>query len=483
MPITRSQANFAAHQRSLTVLLDNDLLAMILFRAPFYAHDILKAVCKTFKNILETDFHQRRLVAGFTEPVVLAFGGNDAFDGERYHKHLLALIDHQWVYRNSLCAWGNDLYSSMLHDHLIVVGGGEIGRGRRCKDDVVKGLVVHAYNILDDSWWQLKAKNPPAHNRRQAACALADDETIIIAGGEIENWDAADDDETFDFNPTASALALTIEPETLAATWSELPPMEHAVVALEAFALPGRFYVLGTTKELGRYQEPSSLVMQALDLKSKVWRTCAALPAGVTPDVGAVHSGRFFALSFCAGTSDDGKETLFSPVVHAFDPATDEWNLQNELPKSSDCNTWSQSGAFQWSRGIAMTSCAAGLLVLDRSGGQVALLKVVDGAITSVDTLSSECWSERISMFAQDHLLENLHIASFELSAECKPLLADWAERIDSLQKEEEEMWDGDEDEDEYCPEVDNLCEARLWLVNAGLPLAVARGARDALHR
>jgi len=443
MPLTRSQS--AAASTNHFSMLDDNLVSEILYRTPAVMHAALATVCQSFRSqFVDHDFFAMRRDRGLTEPVLLAFGGNGAWRGN-YFKNMLALVEGEWIYCSSPPIWGDNLYSGMLDDDLILIGGGCASGRDRDYENV--GLPVHAYDVVDDAWYELSPKSPAVQNRAGAAFAQAGNR-FFLAGGEVVDWD---EDEPYQL--TASVLELTFssaEDGQLSLAWrTDLPFMPQVVKRPTAFVLGQHLYVWGACAE---GPQKAQACLQKMDLESCAWTVCAEpldirkFSGGRAFSGGAVHSGRYFCLS---GTC----------TLHAYEPDTDTWMaFPDDVPQNC------------WNDDVSIAGCVAGLLVFERGGGTAALINIVDGHVASVETLSSEHWSERISMFAQDNIMENLHTAAFELSAHCKPLLKKWAERIEEKQSEDEETY-YEPDEDDECPIfVENLDAARLWLKTAGVP-------------
>jgi hypothetical protein len=454
--------------------LGDDMISEILYRTPVYAHDGIESVCKAFNNIVraggEGEFFMQRAKRGLTEPVMLAFGGVDCGGYGRFHKCMLALIEGEWVYCANMPVWGSNLYHGMLFDHLVLVGGGQLTRDEYLPDG---GLIVHAYDIVADEWYQFDFKDDWPAQRIGAACA-SDGNSIVIAGGEIHDPND-DDDEYARLTNTVLELRASNGPKngSLRLGWNELPPMPTAVHGQHAFFIDERFYVIGT-EQLGEQREKP--LMQVLDRTKDEWSVCSKLPEDATLNAGAVHSGRFYCLAGLRGWKYE--EGGIWPTLYAYDPQADVWETKPELPTPTTWDNESYGGRFRWSSNLSLTACVSGLMVLDEEGGEVALMKIVDGGVTSVVTLCNEHWGERISRFAQDHGLRRLNAACFEMSAHCRALLKEWAERIEDKQQNEEEMWEPDDDEDAECgpPEmVENLHAAKLWLRQKGLPDAHER--------
>ena len=473
MPLTRAQSAAASRFNHFSRL-DDDLIREILYRAPEYTHGLLTFVCKDFKKIITEPYNNYHIQRH--APVVLAFGGGDGFGYGHLHKHMLALVEGDWVYCSSPPVWGRDLYSAVLGKRfLMLIGGGKTRRYDVEPDD----FAVHAYDVVEDYWIALSPRNPPK-NRLGAVCAHAEYEKescVYVVGGTIVDWASEDDDP---YERTSSVLQLSVRQNPrsgeLKARWSDLPPMPTLVNPRTAFVVDKRLHVLSA-------QQPDQSVartycLQALDLSgAAAWVDCAKPPPCLASGCGAFHSGRFFVLSFEADEeSEDDRNGDRTPTVYTYAPGEDTWARHPPLPKPlQDSNSWTSCEPFRWRsiRGFSLTTCVSGLVVLDEHGGNTALLKVsTDGVITSVVTLNTECWSDTgISAFAQDHFLEGLNAATFELSKECR-LLKEWAERIEEKQHMEEEMFEAYDDEEEElgAPQVEHLREAKLWLETSGLP-------------
>ena len=346
----------------------------------------------------------------------------------------------------------------MMHEYLIMIGGGRLHRDDYSADGV---LAVHAYDIYANTWCVWDLENSPGQ-RCGAACVLAGD-TVIIAGGEIEDFENEPPGEF-----TGSVVALTMSyTDSLAAEWQELPSMPHAVGDCVGFVIAGiegrssdRIYVIGS-----ELKSPSQC-MQVLDLATKSWSVCTPPPmdsGGV--DTGAVHSCRFFCLS------DDGDR------VHAYLPDEERWMTCPALPELPMSSWGRRSGSGDF----AITASEAGLVVLDRSGGRAALLNVVDGDIISVSILSDEHWEDRISAFAQDHRLDGLEVASLELSPRHGTLLKAWAEHVEEKHHDGQQKVADSADDDEPCEmeHVENVTAALNWLENAGCALLSASRCRS----
>ena len=334
----------------------------------------------------------------------------------------------------------------------------------------------------------------------------------------LEDWSGLEDDgEPYTLTPSVLSLAIpapTDGSRPRRAKWSELAPMPHAVTGALSFSLGGRFYVAGGSLDNGFDAKHSRQPhLQMLDLDSGQWSERAELPL-LHFDGGAAHSGKFFAISLNrrAEPKTPGMRTLAErttdrppPTIYAYDPEADAWELQPPVPLPPPPEPRSlkviggppdvvyrpeplvldHDAPLPLKRDhdeIAVTSCAAGLMVLGRGDGTAALLKVADGRIVSSSYLSNKEWSdEGISVFAQDHLLEGLNAASLDLSAHCRPLLRDWAERIEEeqnmLEETQEYVWEVEENG--YAEEAHpNLDAARAWLTQAGIPLAAERHAK-----
>ena len=177
MPVlTRRAKIHACHIDALPL----ELVAEVLYRTPFYSHDILRATCTKFKAIVDSadDFHESRLALGHADSALFAFGGySDAFS-TNYHRGMAALVDGQWVYLADPPAWGKDLYHGLLGDRLVLIGGGQF---KRDDEQYPEGLQVHTYDVVSDRWNPVSPKNPPALSRQGAACAAVGDR-IVIAG-------------------------------------------------------------------------------------------------------------------------------------------------------------------------------------------------------------------------------------------------------------------------------------------------------------
>jgi hypothetical protein len=471
--ITRAQA---ASQCVSLASLDEDSLREVLYRAPAYTHDILAVVCKTFRRVMkseEPNFAINREALGHTEPLVLAFGGQDCFGYGHHHTCLLALVEGEWVFRADMPVWGPHIYHILHGEYLFLFGGGRLPRD---EDHVDGPLQCHGYDIVADEWRSPpQLENDPGNRIGAAIARVGDDSvpvTIIIAGGEIEDWG---DDDPHQLTASVKALTLTLHQHPTPTRWEDLPPMLHAVGDCCGFVLAECLHIIG----LERQASIDSRCMQVLDLKTNEWSMGTSPPVEMKLGrsrhiTGTVHSGRFFCLS---NPINEGE----APVVYAYLPDEERWMMQASLPAQDP----SSSGKFEWgksgfNRGLTVTSCAAGIIVLDRSGGQTVLLRVVDGAINSVGILYNEDFDERVSAFAQDYGLQGLEVASCELSSHYQALFKDWAEQLEEKQCDEEtyerdrrEDEDGNEDEDDPKDTefIENISAARSWLQNAGCPL------------
>ena len=203
MPTTRAQTaalNRIDHFLDVT----DDLLREILYRAPVYTHGLLALVCKRFKKVV-ADAAQHCIELGLSRPVVLAFGGGDILSN-RLHKHMLALIEGEWVFCADPPVWGRHLFSAVVgHRFLILIGG---GTPMDAYDSEPDDLAVHAYDVVEDYWIPLSPTNPPK-TRLGAVCAQAGS-AIFIVGGEIVDWESEDDEP---YKPTSSVLRLDIRQE------------------------------------------------------------------------------------------------------------------------------------------------------------------------------------------------------------------------------------------------------------------------------
>lgn len=480
--ITRAQA---ASQPVSLASLDEDSIREVLYRAPAYTHDILAAVCKTFRRAMnseEPNFFINREALGHTESVVLAFGGQDCFGHGHLHTCLLALVEGEWVFRADMPVWGPDIYHVVHGGHLFLFGGGRVHSDEYHVDGP---LQCHTYDIAADVWRSPRQLENDPGNRIGAAIARIEDDsvpvTIILAGGEIEDWD--DDYPHHQLTASVKALTLTLPPHPNPTRWDDLPTMLHAMGNCCGFVLAECLYIIG----LERQGSIDSWCMQVLDLKTKEWSVGASPPAEMKLGrsrhiTGTVHSGRFFCLS---NPINEGE----APVVYAYLPNEERWAIQAPLPAQDP----SLSGKFEWGqsgirRGLTVTSCAAGIIVLDRHDGQTALLRVVNGTINSVGVMCNQSWMhEGVSAFAQDHGLEALEVANFELSSHHRVLFKDWAEQLEAKQCDEEtyerdrrEYEDGNEDVDDPndFELIENISAARCWLQNAGCPLIHERCER-----
>jgi hypothetical protein len=478
---TRSQSQ-AARSCCPLLDLDDDLLIELLAHTPFFSHDPLKLVCRSFERLVNSRaFH----LVHKPECALLAFAGHDSYDGgyNGCSKVMRAFVRGHWLERSSLPAWSmdGDLYHVRLDDStLILVGGQQHPPGYDVR--AYHGFLFHYYNLEDDSWYKLDiAPLRPEHDlkRSNAACALVNG-MIVFAGGQFEDWER-DDEPSYMTDSVVGLHSLSsvkgcpsVRPQ-----WDQdLPPMPHAVQGALAFALNGNLYVAGGHTKMYQWGAQHSRHLQKLDLGARAWTTCAALPP-LLFQCGAVHSGRFFLIS---RAEDD------APTIYAYDAESDTWQLQprlrGELPvllyakhgfdstgntavrtSHADCG----SSTFS-SDPITVAPYPEGLFVLCRKSGNAAIITIVAGLVCAARTLSVYDYWHGTGLFHTDLLASSLVATSRH-----KELVKDWACAVVEASFEAEHT-NGDAEEASDEGTTGDIAGARVWLESVGLPIPAGSG-------
>ena len=302
--------------------LSDELVILLLSRAPFMTHGTLHVVCRRLKKLLRSsEFRQHRVECGLAE-YGLVLAGGIRYDEQPIAECSTLTARGRWRSITPLSGVHAFGCSAILENEdgqpeMWMMGG----RDRHWNPLAT----VEVYNLRTNTWRSCLPLSQP----RQGAVAGVVGGRLVVAGG----YGGYDDD----------AAKLTSVEAYTSTGWIPLPPLPHAAWNATACVLDGRLYVMGGIHcdklQVLEFSEEKRRVRRrgAHGGNPFSWTVKGNLPAKRDSAASAVFDGKIWLMGGVVyAYDDDGDEVQPDngpATVVIYDVQNDTWATGPELPR------------------------------------------------------------------------------------------------------------------------------------------------------